>query len=49
VSGKLLLGETVPVSGGIARLDARFNNGVYLLKFIGSDGTFKLVNVMIMK
>jgi hypothetical protein len=49
VSGKLLLGETVPVSGGVAKLDARFNNGVYLLKFIGSDGTFKLVNVMILK
>jgi hypothetical protein len=49
VSGKLLAGETVAVSGGVARLDARLTNGVYLLKFIASDGTFKLVNVMIMK
>ncbi len=49
LSGRLLAGETVAVSGGVAKLNARFNNGVYLLKIIGSDGTFKLVNVMIMK
>jgi hypothetical protein len=49
LSGKLLSGEMVSVSGGVAKLNARFNNGVYLLKIIGSDGTFKLVNVMIMK
>ncbi len=49
VSGKYLLGETVPVQGGIARLDAHFNNGVYLLRVMASDGTFKLVNVIILK
>jgi len=49
ISGRLLIQETIPAQSGAARLDVHVNNGVYLLKVISSDGTFKLQNVIIMK
>ncbi len=49
LSGRMLLQGTVPVSGGTAMLNANFNNGVYLLKLISSDGSFTVHNVIVLK
>jgi len=49
ISGRALLQQIVPVQSGLATLNTQFNNGIYLLKIISSDGSFKLQNVIIMK
>jgi hypothetical protein len=47
--GRLLLQQSVPAQNGVATLYPHFNNGVYLLKVITSDGSIKLQNVIFMK
>jgi hypothetical protein len=49
VGGRLLLQQSVPAQNGGATLYPHFNNGVYLLKIIASDGSIKLQNVIFMK
>lgn len=49
LSGRMLLQGTVPVSGGTATLNTNFNNGVYLLKLISSDGSYTVHNVIVLK
>ncbi len=47
--GKLLTQESASVSGGLAVLNPRFNNGIYLLKIITAEGRFTFQQVIIMK
>jgi hypothetical protein len=47
--GKLLSQESASVTGGLAVLNPRFNNGIYLLKIITADGHFTFQQVIIMK
>jgi hypothetical protein len=47
--GTTLLQEIAPVQGGIARLIAHLNNGIYFLKFETADGVVHTQQVMIMK
>jgi hypothetical protein len=49
LSGKLLLQGTVSAQGGAAMLTTNFNNGVYLLRLISSDGTFTVHSVIVLK
>jgi hypothetical protein len=47
--GKLLTRESASVSGGLAMLNPKFNNGIYLLKIITAEGHFTFQQVIIMK
>lgn len=47
--GRLMLQESVSAQNGLATLYPHFNNGVYLLKMIASDGSIKLQNVIFMR
>jgi hypothetical protein len=49
LSGKVLAQEVVPAAYGAAQLNTHFNNGVYVLKVISSDGSFKIQNLIILK
>lgn len=47
ISGRLITQEAIPVQNGVAKLTAQFNNGVYLLRFISSDGSIYNQRVII--
>jgi len=49
LSGKVIAQEVVPAAYGAAQLNPHFNNGVYVLKVISSDGSFKIQNLIILK
>ena len=49
IGGRLLQQQMASAQGGLVRLDTRFNNGVYVLKFETADGTVIVKNVLIMK
>jgi hypothetical protein len=49
LGGKLLTQEMASVSYGVASVEPRFNNGVYVMKVVGSDGSVWVKNVLIMK
>jgi hypothetical protein len=49
LSGKILLQGSIPVSGGTATLAVGLKNGYYLLKLTGSDGSYTVHNIIILK
>ena len=49
LSGRILLQGSIPVSGGTAALVVGLKNGYYLLKLIGSDGSYTVHNIIILK
>jgi len=48
-SGRIVLHETASVQNGVATLNTNLSNGVYLLRFMSSDGSFKIQAVIIRK
>ncbi|MBN8859724.1 MAG: T9SS type A sorting domain-containing protein [Sphingobacteriales bacterium] len=47
VSGRLVAAQTIAVQNGLATLDVRLANGVYVLKYVSAKGTWKAQRIII--
>ena len=47
MSGRMIAAQTSPVQNGLATLDVRLTDGVYVLKYISANGAWKAQHIIV--